>query len=45
MSSRAPVSLGCVRMLNAYVRELFDVVEVGDADADSGLIRLQAGPH
>ncbi len=27
--SRAAVSLGCVRMLNAHIRELFDVVEVG----------------
>ena len=27
--SRAAVSLGCVRMLNAHIRELFDVVEEG----------------
>ena len=27
--SRAAVSRGCVRMLNAHIRELFDVVEVG----------------
>ena len=27
--SRAAVSLGSVRMLNAHIRELFDVVEVG----------------
>ena len=27
--TRAAVSLGCVRMLNAHIRELFDVVEVG----------------
>ena len=26
---RASVSRGCVRMLNAHIRELFDVVEVG----------------
>ncbi len=26
---RAAVSLGCVRMLNAHVRQLFDAVEVG----------------
>ena len=27
--TRAAVSLGCVRMLNAHIRERFDVVEVG----------------
>ena len=27
--SRAAVSLGCVRMLNTHIRELFEVVEVG----------------
>jgi lipoprotein-anchoring transpeptidase ErfK/SrfK len=27
--SRAAVSRGCVRMLNAHIRELFEVVEVG----------------
>lgn len=29
--TRAAVSLGCVRMLNAHVRQLFEVVDVGTA--------------
>ena len=26
---RAAVSLGCVRMLNSHIRQLFDAVDVG----------------
>ena len=29
VQTRAAVSLGCVRMLNAHVRQLFDLVDVG----------------
>ena len=29
VKTRAAVSLGCVRMLNAHVRQLFDLVDVG----------------
>jgi lipoprotein-anchoring transpeptidase ErfK/SrfK len=29
VQTRAAVSNGCVRMLNAHVRELFDKVELG----------------
>ena len=29
VKTRAPVSLGCVRMLNDHVRQLFDLVDVG----------------
>ena len=29
VKTRAAVSLGCVRMLNVHVRELFDLVDVG----------------
>ena len=29
VKTRAAVSLGCVRMLNDHVRQLFDLVDVG----------------